>query len=63
MARPSNSRLARVAIIVGVLAALLWLVSFIGISLGGKEIKEESPGRIGDPAVPGATVAPPPAEG
>lgn len=61
MARPSNSRLARAAIIVGALAALLWLVSFIGVSLSSKETKEETPERIGSPAVPAATVSPAPA--
>ena len=50
MAKPSNSRLARAAVIIGVLAALLWLVSFVGISLSSKQTKEKTPEPIGAPA-------------
>jgi hypothetical protein len=38
--RPPNSRLARVAVIVFVLAALIWLVSFVGINLSGKQTSD-----------------------
>ncbi|MCC2981060.1 hypothetical protein [Sphingomonas sp. IC4-52] len=53
MARPSNSRLARAAIIIVALGALLWIVSFVGISLSGKQTKDKTPEPIGAPANPG----------
>ncbi len=44
--------MARVAVIVGVLAALLWLVSFVGVSLSSKQTKDKTPEPIGAPAAP-----------
>ncbi len=46
MDRPPSSRLARVAVIVLVLAALIWLVSFVGINLSGKQTSDRAPPRV-----------------
>lgn len=50
MPRPSNTRLARAAIIVVALGALMWIVALLGISLSNKETKERTPDMQAAPA-------------
>lgn len=49
MPRPSNARLARAAIIVVALGALMWIVALLGISFSNKETKERTPEIQGAP--------------
>jgi cytoskeletal protein RodZ len=46
MARPSNSRLVRVMIVILVIGALIWIVAFTGINLSSKNSMEKSPTAV-----------------
>lgn len=53
MAKPSNSRLTRVAIIIAVLGALIWIVALVGISISSKQTSEKTPDPVATGANPG----------